>query len=575
MHQRHLKLGSSVFLISFVLGCQLNFQPYGTEEFESLSQQCLSRKAVQTYKQNGIAIFNKREKVNLTRQAFTPGSMSKSTPQTWKVKQGLQLAMLINNDCAIKSPKEDILHSLLKSKFVKLRKGLQAHEVTVPTQWNWPDFQKQMESNDCIYRVTENPKIKWITQNQDPLYTDQVEYLSPIRADLGWEDFFHPVGGIQKAVTVAVIDTGIDYQHEDLKNHLWIENGKYGYDTANDDEDPRDDQGHGTMVAGFIAAQSENGLGVRGMMKDHIQIMTLKALDSQGSGTVADVADAIIWATDHGAEIINMSLGGPASSGSSSTLKVITDAIDYALSKNVTIINAAGNDSADVDNEGYWPANNGYKEGYLVVAATKAPNKTLASFSNYGNQLVQIAAPGASAKNSSGLLTTMPGNKYGRANGTSFSSPIVAGAAALTVGLLKSRGQAFTNTQVKQLLVQSASTVEGLKSYVKDGKYLDVKALARMINDGTTNIIIEQPQAQHVLVSEPVVLSIRSTAENVEYQWYKNGQPISGATGATYQIPESQIGDYGLYHVVINHNNSDFATSATAQVKVYSKLCEP
>ncbi|NTV65225.1 MAG: peptidase S8, partial [Oscillochloris sp.] len=210
-------------------------------------------------------------------------------------------------------------------------------------------------------------------------------------------------------IVVAVLDTGIDASHVDL-------NGKAlgGFNAFTGDSNTQDDNGHGTEVSGLIAANADNAEGIAGVCWG-CKILPVKVLDSQGGGDDASVASGIRWATDHGARIINMSLGG---SEESQTLR---DAVNYAASRGVLLVAASGNERED-GNPTSYPA------AYETVIAVGATGNTdvVTGFSNTGPYL-DLAAPGV------GLWTTLAGGSYGTPNGTSFSSPYVAGAAALVI----------------------------------------------------------------------------------------------------------------------------------------------
>lgn len=215
---------------------------------------------------------------------------------------------------------------------------------------------------------------------------------------------------------VAVVDTGIDYNHPDLAaNYVPL-----GYNWVLGNHDPQDDYGHGTHVAGTIAAVSDNGIGVAGLA--NVSVMAEKVLASDGSGYFDWIANGIINATDAGAKIISMSLG------SSYDSQLVHDAVNYAYESGVLLIAAAGNDGADWKE---YPA--GYDE-VVAVAATDASDKT-AHFSNYGDW-VEVAAPGV------GICSTMPIHhvtlndygipmNYANLSGTSMACPHVSGIAAL------------------------------------------------------------------------------------------------------------------------------------------------
>ncbi len=236
----------------------------------------------------------------------------------------------------------------------------------------------------------------------DPDWSAQYGLVN-IRAPSGWS-----LSTGSPAVTIAIIDTGVDLGHPDLSAKI-----VGGHDFVNNDNSAQDDNGHGTHVAGIAAAVTNNGRGVAGVSWG-ARIMPVKVLDAAGNGTFADVAAGITWAADHGAQVINLSLGGTSASS------VLQDAVDYASAKGVVIVAAAGNYGA---NFVLYPAR---FPNVIAVAATDSTNAR-ADFSDYGPE-VDVAAPGVD------ILSTFPGG-YGYLSGTSMSTPFVAGLAAILRGI--------------------------------------------------------------------------------------------------------------------------------------------
>lgn len=211
-----------------------------------------------------------------------------------------------------------------------------------------------------------------------------------------------------KDVVVAVIDTGVDYTHEDLKANMWENThqpdlkGEYGFDFVNGDTDPMDDEGHGTHCAGIIGAGSDNGVGVSGM-NANVSIMALKALDDDGSGDTDEFVDAYNYinkALNLGVKVaaINDSWGGEQKS------TILGKLIDLVGAKGAVSVCAAGNESADNDEAAIYPAN--YDSPYVISVASTNEKGELSSFSNYGKDSVDLAAPG------SNILSTYAFNCY-------------------------------------------------------------------------------------------------------------------------------------------------------------------
>jgi subtilisin family serine protease len=239
-------------------------------------------------------------------------------------------------------------------------------------------------------------------------------------------------------MVVAVVDTGVQSDHPDLKGRL-----VKGVNIVDPGSPPEDDVGHGTHVAGIIAARVNNREGVAGLTW-YTKIMPVKALDSTGAGSTYSVAQGVIWAADHGANVINMSLGNYAEA------QFLHDAIKYAHDKGVLVVAASGNDNTD--RPGYPAA---YPE-VLAVAATD-PGGGKAEYSNYGDY-IDVAAPGTS------IASTYPGSRYASLSGTSMASPHVAALASL----IQAANPRLSNTEVMDIL---RHTAQDLGAEGKDNVY--------------------------------------------------------------------------------------------------------
>lgn len=259
---------------------------------------------------------------------------------------------------------------------------------------------------------------------------------------IGMENAWDESSG--SGVVVAIIDTGVRQDLSDLAGTSFTA----GYDFVNGDTNPTDDEGHGSHVCGTVAQTTNNSAGCAGVAYS-ATIMPIKVLDASGYGTYTDIADGIIWATDHGADVINMSLGGSASN------TTLQNAVNYAWNNGVVIVCAAGNSSTSSP---FYPA------AYPNCISISAVNylDELADYSNYGST-IDMCAPGGDSNdyNGDGYMdgvlqqtfdssTGDPGFYF--YTGTSMASPHVAGVAAL----VKSINSTLTNAQIRNILETTA-----------------------------------------------------------------------------------------------------------------------
>ncbi|UCE42267.1 MAG: peptidase S8 [Candidatus Aminicenantes bacterium] len=250
------------------------------------------------------------------------------------------------------------------------------------------------------------------------------------RADIKALEAWEETKGDEQVV-IAVIDSGIDFEHPDLANTDEVEKiSPNGYDFVNGDNDPSDDHGHGTFVSGLIAAKSNNGEGIAGVSW-HSQILPLKAVESDGTGYVSWLVEAIRYAADNGADVISMSLG--FSLGPNEEVPSLEEALSYAKSKGLVVVAAAGNEGSSV----LYPA--AYDEYCIAVAATDY-NDSRPAWSNFGPE-VDVAAPGATIWSlvptwlEELYLDDYTLDPYGWGDGTSASAAIVSGCVALIMSI--------------------------------------------------------------------------------------------------------------------------------------------
>jgi len=271
------------------------------------------------------------------------------------------------------------------------------------------NFVERLESADSVKYVERNVELQAQVAPNDPRFGDQYADQQ-VNAPEAWETTFGDSG-----VSVAVVDQGVKYDHPDLDGNMGGSVSNAGYDFVDGDGDPYPDdlenEYHGTHVAGIAAAETDNGEGVTGI--GNSSLLSGRALSEEGSGSTADIADAVTWAADQGADVVNLSLGG---GGYTDTMK---NAVSYATDNGALVVAAAGNDGRGSVS---YPA--AYSECLAVSALD--PDGTLASYSNYGGD-IELAAPGTN------VLSTWTDDAYDSISGTSMATPVVAGVAGLAL----------------------------------------------------------------------------------------------------------------------------------------------
>jgi subtilisin family serine protease len=313
----------------------------------------------------------------------------------------------------------------------------------------------------------------------DPMLDQQWALATP--AATGAEQAWSRSSG--QGVVVAVLDSGVQVDHPDLAGALWTNPGEIPGNGRDDDNDGivddvhganmltksnaiADDNGHGTHVAGIIAARKDNGIGGAGIAPD-ATIMPVKVLDSSMRGNTTALALGIRYAVDQGARILNVSINGDESSG------LLADAVAYAASKGASVVASAGNNSRSLDAQPSYPASLP-GPAVLTVAATVAGGG-LAAISNFGPQSVELAAPGDH------VLSTALGSGYEWRQGTSMAAPFVSGSLALLAAARPDLDQAA----LRAALLRTARRPGSLTAVVAEGA-LDVgRAMISLTGSGS------------------------------------------------------------------------------------------
>jgi subtilisin family serine protease len=289
----------------------------------------------------------------------------------------------------------------------------------------------------------------------NPLNIDRQWALPKAGFDYAWSKTTGSTSNI-----VAIIDTGIDATHEDLQSLNLIPGYNFFSNQVIVGRVNSDDNGHGTLVAGILGATANNGIGIVGT-NWVISVMPLKALDTDGKGDSSSVAQAIVWAADHGANLINLSLGGIGFGHDT----VLSDAISYAFNKGALIVAAAGNDKAtdgnNLDTQPVYPVCDDNDSNMVLGVAATDQNDLKASFSDFGQNCIDVSAPGKrilSTINHDPLTKTYAPNSYAYVSGTSVAVPFVVGQAAL----LKALNPNATNAQIRDQILSTADPIDNL-----------------------------------------------------------------------------------------------------------------
>src|SRR2546423_2257952 len=313
----------------------------------------------------------------------------------------------------------------------------------------------------------------------DPMFSEQWSLENTgqrggrAQADISAVDAWAKTHGSDETV-VAVLDSGVDYTHQDLANNIWTRPANvaaytdaqlgtvddlHGFNAVTNSGDPMDDNGHGTHVAGIIGAEGDNEIGIAGINWT-VKIMPLKFMSAGGYGTTRDAIKAINYVIERKRDGVNVRVIN-ASWGSTQNSRALRDAIKKAGDEGILFVAASGNSSANADRNPHYPA--GYKLPNVISVAATDRNDQLASFSNYGAKSVHIAAPGVE------ILSTWLDNQFREASGTSMATPEVAGVAALIVATNPN----ISVENLRERILNSVDRLDSLNGKVSTGGRLN------------------------------------------------------------------------------------------------------
>lgn len=357
---------------------------------------------------------------------------------------GFKIASLASED---RSARMETLNAKYDSMSPEEKKLYRIWQVEIKPSEDIEEVKKRYQSDPNVESVEIDDINELYFQTNDPRY-GELYGLKKIECEDAWKE------SEGDDIIVAVLDTGVDYNHPDIKDNMWVDvNGHFGVDFSDNDNDPMDYHGHGTHVAGTIAAVRNNAIGIVGVAPK-VKIMALKIFPKANNSVIVQ---ALKYAVDNGARVLNNSWGPRSRRPQEAVLEA---AIDYVHSKGAICVFAAGNENDET--KYYFPAN--YTKTISVGATDDQDKKAI--FSNYG-QGTDISAPGVD------ILSLFSGTSgYTLKNGTSMACPHVAGA----IALLLSKHPGLTYDQVKDRLLKAADPIP-TKPYI--GGRLNAKKLLR------------------------------------------------------------------------------------------------
>ena len=463
----------------------------------------------------------------MTAPEMTAEEITPDTPEDYRDIKVHPSRLLVKFKNEISSLAIDNLNALVGAETLAIYQEIGVHKLEISSEIDLREALYMYKNNDQVEYAEPDYIVETCKVSNDPSLSqlwglhNYGQTGGSDDADIDAPEAWNVTTG-SSSVIIAVIDTGVDYTHQDIAANMWKNTDEipgngidddgngyiddyYGYDFCNDDGDPYDDHSHGTHCSGTIAGVGNNGVGVVGVNWT-ARIMAVKFLSSYGSGSISDAVSGTIYAVNNGARILSNSWGG---GGYSQALK---DAIDYADNNNVIFVAAAGNEGSNNDQIPAYPAT--YDCSNIISVAAIDHSDNLAYFSCYGAETVDIGAPGVS------IYSTTPGNNYASYSGTSMATPHVAGVA----GLLLAKKSTLTNAQVKAFLLGGAVSTSALNGKCVSGGRLNAY----------NALEIEDDNVAPAAISDLKIAGI--TYQSVTLNWTATGDDGASGQASSYDI---------------------------------------
>lgn len=523
------------------------------------------------------------------------GAFQKIAGFDWQ--QDEDLAVTVDNNCAIESKFVDQIFNFVDQREVIANQKYTTYVVKKENVKKLALFILAVRESECVAAADKNSKVSLNADVVDPLFSN-LKHLSNIGAtDAELTALMAYNNGNLYTTKVGVIDSGVDTNNPDLTNNIAksATGQVIGLNSTSSGESTVLDSGfHGTHVTGLIGAEFKNGIGVTGVYGRNIKIYPVRASNDGSSMTLAAVANGIIWAADQGVDLMNLSLGTTSDSS------VLKNAISYAISKNVFIVVAAGNDGKQLtlSSPAYPAMYNAQFAGLVTVGSIDATTTNKSSFSNYSSTYVDIMSPGSNG--STGIYSTVPvsmtssgsgvGSRLSSSSGnlvpiqgTSMAAPVVTGAMAAVISMSKGKGIDFKNSDLETFLKGSGSPKsQNYASYAKDGSYLNLPTLISFMKTKIDSMgpppqvlsFTLHPASKQIVKGESVQLTsdVVSNVNPVTYQWYFNNAAIAGANTKNLSLQQVNESAGGVYSVSASAGGK-IIYSQNAELKVALKLC--
>jgi hypothetical protein len=409
----------------------------------------------------------------------------------------LELAVMIKNSCLTDHTKEPKRFAELKqflqlnTQNLKREMDVQVYSAHVSQQISVNELNLRLQDEPCVLAITQNDKLMQ-TQSKDRIFLKQAHHRV-LKTQSAYNTYFKTLSEKSPSVRIAIIDSGIDVTHPDLKNHIWKTPEGQKFVNFSKQKSALDIAGHGTHIAGLIGATIKNKIGIAVVLNSgKYEIMSIKVLNEEGLGDVVSIVNGMLYAIDNHADVINLSVGGNGFND------LFIEPIRRAYFNNIPIVIAAGNDSQSIKKYYQTAAGFGDSPGLIIVGSVDTKSLQRSAFSNFGS-MVDISAPGAIDTSDpenpwTCILSTLPtytnelgkesrnysteyeeGTDYGSACGTSMAAPLVTGAIGLVIKHFKANHLSYSSDYIEKIIKSSA-----LKVRVTDSSENNVLNLERL-----------------------------------------------------------------------------------------------